>query len=65
VESAKIAGIRMDKNAFILAYENALHSQSWDAVSVLMHENITVTFSNAAVYQGKDEVKIAFKKTSN
>lgn len=51
----------MSPNEFIRDYERALATQTWKAVSPLIHQNATVTFSNGAVHKGKNAVRIAYE----
>ena len=47
---------------FVEAYEAALATQEWDAVSPLIHERASVVFSNGTVHKGKDAVRQAYEK---
>lgn len=47
---------------FILAYEKALATQSWENVAPLIHEQCVATFSEGT-YIGKAQVESAFRKT--
>jgi len=51
----------MSPTDFVREYERALATQTWDAVSPLIHQNATVTFSNGAVFKGKNAVRIAYE----
>lgn len=51
----------MSPNEFIRDYERALATQTWKAVSPLIHQNATVTFSNGTVHKGKTAVRIAYE----
>jgi len=47
---------------FLEAYESALGTQDWEAVSPLIHEDVCVTFSDGACHIGKAAVKKAFER---
>lgn len=52
----------MSPQDFILAYENALHTQRWERVMPLIHPNAGITFTNGTVLQGINEIKPAYEK---
>jgi len=52
----------MTPEEFLRSYESALATQSWQAVSPLIHQEACVTFSNGRVFMGKAEVQGAFER---
>ena len=51
----------MNPEEFIQAYEQALATQDWAIVDLLVHNNACVTFSDGTVHKGKPKVKKAFE----
>ena len=52
----------MTPEEFLQRYEAALATQSWQAVSPLIHDDACVTFSNGMAFMGKPEVQRAFER---
>lgn len=52
----------MKPQDFIIAYEKALQTQQWKNVDLLMHNKVTVTFSNGILHSGRDAVRVAYEK---
>ena len=52
----------MPASEFIGLYEAALATQSWDAVSPLIHDDASVVFSDGSVHRGKEAVRVAFER---
>jgi len=51
----------MKPDDFISHYEKALGTQDWGNIEPLMHDNVSVTFSNGKVHLGKQNVQMAFE----
>lgn len=51
----------MNSDEFVPAYEMALATQDWSAVSPLINEDACVTFSSGTVHRGKEAVRRAFE----
>jgi ketosteroid isomerase-like protein len=52
----------MTPEEFLSTYASALATQSWQAVSPLIHEDACVTFSNGHFFTGKSAVQGAFER---
>ena len=53
---------KMAVEEFVLQYESALASQSWDQVGPLVHEDASVIFSDGSIHKGKEAVRVAFER---
>ncbi|MEL6255787.1 MAG: nuclear transport factor 2 family protein [Bacteroidota bacterium] len=52
----------MNPEDFIQQYESALASQNWNKVSPLVHNKVSVTFSDGSTHIGQAKVEKAFKR---
>ncbi len=48
--------------ALLGQYQAALAAQDWEQVAPLLHPDVSVTFSNGQVHQGRQAVETAFRR---
>lgn len=52
----------MSVEDFVRRYERALASQDWRSVDPLLHDDVSVTFSDGSVHKSKAAVRAAFER---
>jgi len=47
---------------FIEQYENALGTQTWNAIAPMISENASVIFSDGSIHKGKSAIRAAYER---